>query len=101
MQKIKHMDKKTTQLGLPLAAPEVMHIWRPIELLGTMVKLFVSFYDFSIGLWNCSDSVECFDFIGLFLSTIFLLDYGTVQTVWNVLILLIQCIFCFSFLSET
>ena len=30
---------------------------------------FVSFYDFSIGCWNCSDSV------------VFLLDVGTVPTV--------------------
>ena len=34
---------------------------------------FVSFYNFSIGLWPCSYSVVCF---------VFLLDCGPVPTVW-------------------
>ena len=37
---------------------------------------FASFYDFSIGLWNCSDSEASF---------VFLWDYGTVPTVWHYL----------------
>ena len=37
---------------------------------------FASFYDFSTGLWNCSDSVALF---------VFLCDFGTVPTVWHYL----------------
>jgi len=50
---------------------------------------------FHMGLWNCSDSVALF---------VFLLDFGTVPTVWNYLFfygtleLFQQCgIICFSF----
>ena len=55
---------------------------------------FVSFYDFSIGLWPCSYSVVFF---------VFLLDCGPVPTVWYFLFFywivarFLQCgIFCFS-----
>jgi hypothetical protein len=37
---------------------------------------FASSYNFSMGLWNCSDSVALF---------VFLLDFGTVPTVWHYL----------------
>ena len=41
---------------------------------------FVSFYGFLIGAWNCYDNWIIFVFH--FISTIFLLDFGNVFTVW-------------------
>jgi len=78
---------------------------------------FASFYDFSIGFWNCSDSVVFFYWIlELFRQCgIFLLDFGTVPTVlyfsigfWNCSdsvvffywILLLFCFFVFRFITH-
>jgi hypothetical protein len=89
----------------------VLTVWHYLFLYGTLelfrqCNIFLFFYVtlelfqqfgiicFSIGLWNCSDSVELF---------VFLLDIGTFPTVWHYLFIYLtlemfrQCgIICFS-----
>ena len=73
-------------------------VWHYLFFYGTLeLSRQCGIIVFSIGLWNCSDSVTLF---------VSLLDFGTVTTVWHylffygTLILFRQCgIICFSLYS--